>query len=311
VAAAAVASTALILTVPVPLPVRDDDGAPAATSEGAFPDPWEAVLAGAPAPDPGPAARVEQADLLAAPVPSLCGHPAGELVDGMLPGIPPGEGVVWIYVDENGRIPAGRVAYGPLGRGSEVDAAVAVYCDRGGTAWPEAVVLYGPGPALLGHVVLSEIVPGRQTVESLRIADGVVTVRFVNSYAADGRPGRVDGTVELVLRGTRVVTRNLELVDERSTAAEALAAAVAGDAARLGDVAVAEAAQSLLDLAAIPLTLGTCSAALAGAPEGAGATCAVLADDALGGEVAQLHLARTGFAEWRVVGVTVAAAPSA
>ncbi len=159
---------------------------------------------------------------------------------------------MWIFVDESGRIPAGRVAYGDLGPDVGNGAAVAVYCDRGGASWPEAVVLYGPGPTYLGHVVLSDLTPGRQSVVSLAVADGVVRVGFVNSWAADevGRRGRVDGTVALTLVGGEVRAGDLRLVDERPTADQAVAAAVAGDTAELGEVALADAATALVDLVA-------------------------------------------------------------
>jgi len=316
-AALAIASAGLLLTAP-PLEHAATPPPRPAGAEHAFPDPWGDLLAETPTARPvaSDRRRITEADLLAAPVPSLCGHPAGTLVDGRLPGIPPGEGVVWIFVDESGRIPAGRVAYGDLGPDVGNGAAVAVYCDRGGASWPEAVVLYGPGPTYLGHVVLSDLTPGRQSVVSLAVADGVVRVGFVNSWAADevGRRGRVDGTVALTLVGGEVRAGDLRLVDERPTADQAVAAAVAGDTAELGEVALADAATALVDLVArlqaggVPtaeLAVGPCTSPLAGAPEQAGATCVVeqrpAADPAAVRQLAHLHLSRTGFATWQVV----------
>ena len=314
-AVAALVCVLLVAVAPLQIGFVRADGGTAVTAAGApFPkDPWSALHdrdAAPVEPTSAPVERVTQADLLAAAVPSLCGHPAGTLVDGMLPGIPEGDGVVWVFVDESGRIPAGRVAYGQIGQEPGVGAAVAVYCDKGGVGWPEAVVLYGPGPTYLGHVVLSDLAPGRQSVESLSISRGVVHVRFLDTYAPAevGCCGRVDGTVELSLVDGELQVRNLELIAERPTAEQALGAAVAGDAAGLAEVATPDAATALLGLVQAssaagggPLAMGACTSPLAGAPEGTRATCTVTSADGAT-LVAHLHLSRTGFAAWQVIG---------
>ena len=325
----------------------DDGGTPASLG-----DAWGDLMAAAPAPGPTPSPRptgdgedvvrpgdrVVEADLLSASVPSLCGHPEGTLEDGLLPGLE--EGVVWIFTTEFGSIPGGRAAYGPLGDGPDAGAAVAVYCDRGGVAWPESVVVYGPGPEYLGHVVLSDLAPGRQRVEWISISGGAVTVRFTDTYAADesGSRGRLDGTVELTLEDGELAVGEPEFVDERPTAQEALRAAQAGDTDSLGAIATSDAAAELLRLveearAAVSspapgmetpppsptpsgeptpsgapthvlppgeLGVGECTSPLAGAPDGARATC-TLVDS--GGVVAHLHLNRLRFATWQLIEV--------
>lgn len=290
---------------------RGPDGLSDPSSLG---DAWGDLMAASP-PEPEPTSaptdpedgpqtgeRVVQADLLAAPVPSLCGHPEGVLEDGLLPGLE--SGVVWIFTNPSGAIPAGRVAYGPLDDGPDTGAAVAVYCDQGGVSWPESVVLYGPGPEYLGHVVLSDLAPGRQKVEWISISRGVVTVRFTETYAADetGSRGRLDGTVTLRLRDGELIVSEPELVDERPTALEALRAAQMGDTESLRTVATSDAATELLRrIEESPdATIGGCSSPLAGAPDGTRATC-TLVDS--GGVVANLHLSRLRFATWQLIEV--------
>ncbi|MGM0385176.1 MAG: hypothetical protein ACQERF_04245 [Actinomycetota bacterium] len=295
------------------------------------PEPEPTAAPTDPEDEPEPGERVVQADLLAAPVPSLCGHPEGELEDGLLPGLE--SGVVWIFANPSGRIPAGRVAYGPLEGGPDTGAAVAVYCDQGGVGWPESVVLYGPGPEYLGHLVLSDLAPGRQKVEWISISRGVVTVRFTETYAPDetGSRGRLDGTVTLRLRDGELVVSEPEFVDERPTAMEALRAASMGDTGSLRTLATSDAATELLRrveearaaAAATPspspapaqptpsdptmhvlppgeLGIGECTSPLAGAPDGTRATCTLVDAD---GVVANMHLSRVRFATWQLIEV--------
>lgn len=297
-AAVGAASLALLAAAPIAGHVGDVARAPGdEASAHAMLDPWGALTGTA-------GARLTQADLLSAPVPSLCGHPAGRLVEGLLPGL--AAGVVWVFTDSSGAIPPGRVAYGALGEDLSSGAAVAVYCDQGGVGWPEAVVLYRPGPTYLGHVVLSELAPGRQQVEEITLSRGVVTVRFTDTYAAgeSGSRGRRDGIVELRVVNGEIVVAEPEFVDERATAEEAVRAAVAGDGAALAALATSDAATELLRLAGEAraantlekLRVGACMAPLLGAPDGTRATCLL--------DGAHLHLSRVGFATWQLTAVT-------
>lgn len=252
-------------------------------------------------------------DLLSAPVPSLCGHPAGTLADGELPGIPEVDGGVWIQTDTSGAIPPDRIVFGDLRGHGALDAAVVVSCYRGGVSWPEVVVLYGPGPRYLGHVMLGDLTPGRQSVESMAISEGAVHVRFVNSYAADegGCCGRVDGTVDLRFVGGSVRAENLSLTDERETAQIALQAGLAGDRGALESVSTSESAAAMLEfirmvgtdrnLSASRLVLGECTGSAPSWTD-ADVSCVVTTADE-GYDLADIGLVKAGFATWQVVHV--------
>lgn len=244
---------------------------------------------------------VTAAALLNAPVPSLCEHPAGTLVDGVLPGIPERDGGVFLVLEEDGSFYPGQVDFGDLRGQGELDAAVAVFCYQGGVGWPEAVVLYGPGPTYLGHVWLADITAGRQTVESLSISDGVVHVRFVNSYAPgqDGCCGSIDGTLDLRVVDGSVQTENVRLFDEREPAESLIEAGIAGDRAALDSIANPEAATAMLDLVSYgaDLELGECTGASAGWP--AEIECQIMNSD--GYLVAEMGITKTGFGTWQVV----------
>jgi hypothetical protein len=99
-----------------------------------------------------------------APVPSLCEHPAGTLVGGQLPGIPEGQGGVWLAArDRPGMIKRGRI------RGAG-DRAAVLSCFRGGVSWPENIVVYDADKRILGTVRLLEVTKGgRESVARLRI----------------------------------------------------------------------------------------------------------------------------------------------
>lgn len=95
-------------------------------------------------------------DLESAPVPSACEHPAGTLVDGNLPLIPDYLGGVFLSRDADG-VPIHLETH-LTGKGSEYLALLD--CSAGGVAWPQVVVLYGPGPTLLGSIDLRDVEPG-------------------------------------------------------------------------------------------------------------------------------------------------------
>lgn len=125
------------------------------------------------------------ADLLSAPVPSLCGHPAGRLVNGTLPGIGPTMGFVslmWTGGEERGAIAVGNLDGKP---GDEIAAVVG--CSQGGIGHPSSVQIYGPGPALLGSVNLNDIVPvvGQAILRDIAYSDGSILIRWATGRAGD------------------------------------------------------------------------------------------------------------------------------
>ena len=103
-------------------------------------------------------------------VPSLCGNPAGKLVNGKLP-----NGYVWL----NQR--ASR--YGQIRKGGGNEAVGTFTCSQGGIGWADKLVFYGADKKIIGRfdtAVLGQEGPGRQTVQSVSISkSGLVTVRVI------------------------------------------------------------------------------------------------------------------------------------
>lgn len=111
-----------------------------------------------------------------APVPSLCGHPAGTLVDGVLPGVPENEGGVWLGFNGDSKVVKGSIRPGIDG-----DLAAVLDCNRGGVAWPENIVFYDAAHNILGAVDLYDVTRGgREGVRRLWFSGGALVVEVVN-----------------------------------------------------------------------------------------------------------------------------------
>lgn len=247
----------------------------------------------------GRAVPLDEAALLRAPVPSLCGHPAGTLVDGSLPGIAERDGHVSISRPD-AEIPADRVVFGDVDGDGTVEAAVVVSCSRGGVPWPEIVVVYGPGPTYLGHVDLGDQGRDRPHVASLRMVDGRVEAQIVGFVGpGDGACcGRVDAVAQIVLTDGEAELASIRYFDERDTVAELIKALDAGDRAEVRRLnAVESIADFLFDsYAGTGLELDGCR--VGDLPWGA-----VRCDVAVPGSdeaPLELYLNRVGFAQWEV-----------
>jgi hypothetical protein len=149
------------------------------------------------------------ADLLTAPVPALCRHPAGRLRNGEL--LPPPNtrdrdpGYGDLALDEP--------ALGPVLTdltGDGVGDAAAVYrCSAGGVAWPDTVLFYGPGPTLLGAADLWRVTEAdnfeHSTVSSLT-ADGTdVVVRWTTTDGCCVNPKSWSARLHWDGRAVRIV----------------------------------------------------------------------------------------------------------
>ena len=98
-----------------------------------------------PSPVPGPSAGggvVTLQDLLVAPVPGLCQHDPGNLVNGQLPPQDSHRGQVMIAKRNDQPNNSYKVAFGDLTGDGNTDAAMVTDCDAGGVPWPETVQLY-------------------------------------------------------------------------------------------------------------------------------------------------------------------------
>lgn len=159
------------------------------------------------APMPG----LQRNQLLSIPVPELCGHDAGMLVNGTMPLLNPIDGYVSVapsYVDRTSD--QLLTAVGDLTGDGVADGAVVTECTAGGVGWPATIQLYTEGPTLLGGVDLSDVTGGREIVKSLSIADGVVRAQWMTNSETDGAccPS-VPVDADLRWDGSSVVVENL------------------------------------------------------------------------------------------------------
>ncbi len=138
--------------------------------------------AGPSSPVPGPPAgggTVSLQDLLFAPVPELCQHDAGNLVNGQLPPQDSHRGEVMIAKNTTESDNSYKVAFGNLTGGGNTDAAMVTDCNAGGVPWSETVQLYTAGPARLGGVNLGDLTHSTEVVTDLSITDGVTHVTWL------------------------------------------------------------------------------------------------------------------------------------
>jgi hypothetical protein len=135
-----------------------------------------AATSNADPPSPAAGSAVTLADLLSAPVPGLCQHDPGNLVNGHLPPQDSHPGTVSIarFADNDY-----KVAFGNLTGGGNTDAAMVTDCNIGGVPWAETVQLYTAGPVRLGGVDLSDLTHSREVVSDLAISDGVAHVTWL------------------------------------------------------------------------------------------------------------------------------------
>ncbi len=120
----------------------------------------------------GPLARLSTAE-----VPSLCGHPAGRLVDGSLPGLPPDMGHVALLSPRSPDKTEAIIATGDLTGDARPDTAAVFSCNQGGVSWPHWVVLHDERLRVLGAVDLGALTTsGRGVVTRLAIDDQRVTM---------------------------------------------------------------------------------------------------------------------------------------
>lgn len=175
-----------------------------------------------------PRARdLTNAKLRNARVPSLCGHPAGRLRNGTLPGIAPGRGEV-TYV---------KAAFGEIDARAGRDAAAVVRCNKGGVGWPDQVVVYTADaqgrPVVRGRFDSASVVRfGRETVRNITLTGRTARV---NIHAGESYECMACGTVsawaDLRLVRGKVAVRLAGRYGAREALAAFLAAASRGDRA--------------------------------------------------------------------------------
>ena len=185
-------------------------------------------------------------DLLSAPVPASCEHPAGRLVNGVMPGIPENRGFMQLgWVDSSFLSESAGSAFGDLNGDGLGDAAAVLYCDAGGVAWPDIIAFYARGQTglrLLAWAYITDFnLPGIRGQENgfirqLRYTGGAVYAQWSTQDNGDAAAtSSLDYSATLRLSGGKIVASNLAGVTERPTVL-----AFAGDL-RAGDMAAADA----------------------------------------------------------------------
>lgn len=166
-----------------------------------------------------------KSELLQAPVPTACEHPAGRLVNGELPGVPEGQGGVGL---DRRNVVLGRLVPGG-GRG----AVAGLLCNRGGVSWPEVLVFYNERLKLIHHVNLFSITHGgRESIRRLSLANGVTTVQV----QAIAQPGDISsGSASALLKFAWNAKRKKIVLTSRTMYTERAAAKGFIDALRSGD----------------------------------------------------------------------------
>jgi hypothetical protein len=134
-------------------------------------------------------APVTAEQLRQAPIGPLCGHPAGRLQDGKLPGIDESAGFVALggspYAANFAPLPpdAKTMDFGDLDGDGVAEGVAIVGCSAGGNDFEAQAFAWGPGPRLIGPVPLED--GGANTglwpsaVTSVAIVDGVIHLRGV------------------------------------------------------------------------------------------------------------------------------------
>lgn len=203
-----------------------------------------ALIAGGPEPtataaSTAAAAGLSKASMLQAVVPSLCGHPAGRLVDGSLPDIPAGMGGLWLDTVKIGRVGGRRLAV------------ASINCNQGGIGWPGNLVMYSSPDRIVGTFPLSDFTRGgRQSVSKVWISKGKVRARIHAIAAPDDND--LWGTRSALAtfgwsqRQRNVVLSKLTVYTEQSAATRLVAALRAGDVRTAGKYATSAVVSDLM-----------------------------------------------------------------
>lgn len=187
----------------------------------------------------GSAAPAALRELLTAPVPSMCGHPAGRLIDGAPPGIALGRGGVRLFT---GTKPDDRVApvRVDLTGGGHTDIAAVAGCSRGGVAWPEWVLLYSEKPRLhlIGQLDLGSIAATEHATVSALVASGdAVRVRWGTTDGCCTNPQAWSAT--LTSTGTKATVTRVTQVSGapgRTVDVQSIPGGIAGFATPSGNI---------------------------------------------------------------------------
>jgi hypothetical protein len=120
---------------------------------------------------------LDTSELESLPVPSLCGHPAGNLVGGYLPGIPPDQGEVALASTVDPSRFKDYTVFGDLTNDGVPDTVVVLKCTNASGQGADAIAAYDNGATLLGSVSL-DAVTGRPRDEVYQVSVSKETGRI-------------------------------------------------------------------------------------------------------------------------------------
>jgi pimeloyl-ACP methyl ester carboxylesterase len=198
-------------------------------------------------------------ELLSAPVPASCRHPAGRLVNGVLPGIPVNHGEMQLaWLNSSPLSESAGTAFGDLNGDGTGDAAAVLYCTAGGVSWPEIIAFYTQGQGrlrLLGWTYITHFnLPGIQGQENgfvrrIRYQDGAVHAEWSTQDNGDAAAvSTLDYSATLRLSGGKIIATNLLGVTERQTVLEFASDLRAGNTAAADALAAADAGEQAASL---------------------------------------------------------------
>jgi len=130
---------------------------------------------------------VKAADLLNAPIPAMCGHPAGNLVDGKRDAPNPQDGGDWLSTTTASTTGQNTAPiFTDLTGDGNGDAVAILQCTAGGVGWPDILAFYGPGTQLLGSIDVDDVHPMEHAnIYALTIVKGDTNIKW-DSYDGAG-----------------------------------------------------------------------------------------------------------------------------
>lgn len=129
---------------------------------------------------------INLSELEALPVPSLCGFPAGNLVGGVLPGIPEDQGRVALASTLHPDRSAELSVFGDITGDTVPDTVVVLECDTVDGPGSDTVAVYDSQGKLLGSVTLQNITDQvRNDVYEIIVKRGVVRMRWATGRDTD------------------------------------------------------------------------------------------------------------------------------
>ncbi len=129
---------------------------------------------------------LELEELETLPVPSMCGHPAGNLVGGRLPGIAPEAGEVALAAVLDPERAKDYAVFGDLTSDGVADTVVVMKCSDTSGQGPDSVLVYDSQAVLLGGIGLDRVTNRRDNVVyRVKIAGGKARVDWRTSREGD------------------------------------------------------------------------------------------------------------------------------